>query len=72
MWFSSVSNTALLLVIAFSVPKSAPNDVQCTPLTSQSIRITWKELSPEASNGVLQGYKVVYGIEGKYYTNYKL
>lgn len=35
-----------------------PEDVRCSALSPQSLRINWQPPAPTHSNGVLQGYKV--------------
>ncbi|XP_076048902.1 cell adhesion molecule Dscam2-like isoform X5 [Oratosquilla oratoria] len=42
------------------VPSEAPGQVQCTPLSSQALRVRWDPLAPNSSNGIVQGYKVLY------------
>ncbi|XP_022252792.1 Down syndrome cell adhesion molecule-like protein Dscam2 [Limulus polyphemus] len=43
------------------VPSFPPKQPNCTPLTSQSIKVTWLSPPPESLNGVLKGYKVKFG-----------
>ncbi|XP_031783300.1 Down syndrome cell adhesion molecule-like protein Dscam2 isoform X4 [Nasonia vitripennis] len=42
------------------VPSSPPQDVRCTPLTSQSLQVTWDPPPNSSLNGILKGYKVMY------------
>ncbi|KAK4008603.1 hypothetical protein OUZ56_013738 [Daphnia magna] len=42
-------------------PEQAPQDVTCTALTSQSIRLSWSSPSLTTVNGIIKGYKVIYG-----------
>ena len=42
-------------------PEQAPTDVTCTALTSQSIRLSWSSPPLDTANGVIKGYKAVYG-----------
>ncbi|XP_071549821.1 cell adhesion molecule Dscam1-like [Panulirus ornatus] len=42
------------------VPSEAPQNVQCTSLSSTSVLVKWTSPSPVAIHGVLQGYKVIY------------
>ncbi|XP_063226995.1 cell adhesion molecule Dscam2 [Bacillus rossius redtenbacheri] len=39
-------------------PSLPPENVQCAPLTSQSVEVSWEPPLPEGRNGVVQGYKV--------------
>ncbi|XP_052122023.1 cell adhesion molecule Dscam2 isoform X8 [Frankliniella occidentalis] len=42
-------------------PEMPPTDTTCTTLTSQTIRMRWVSPPLTSANGVIQGYKVVYG-----------
>ncbi|XP_063920715.1 cell adhesion molecule Dscam2 isoform X4 [Zophobas morio] len=42
------------------VPTTAPEDVRCASLTSQSLQISWQPPPLEDCNGLLQGYKLTY------------
>lgn len=42
------------------VPEAAPSNVNCTSLSSQSIKISWNEPPPQYHGGIVQGYKVLY------------
>jgi len=42
-------------------PELPPTDATCTTLTSQTIRMSWVSPPLTSANGVIQGYKVVYG-----------
>ncbi|XP_046638885.1 Down syndrome cell adhesion molecule-like protein Dscam2 isoform X24 [Daphnia pulicaria] len=42
-------------------PEQAPQDVTCTALTSQSIRLSWTSPPLTTVNGIIKGYKVIYG-----------
>lgn len=42
-------------------PEQAPQDVICTALTSQSIRLSWSSPPLASANGIIKGYKVIYG-----------
>lgn len=46
--------------IHFSVPSLPPGSLQCTALSSQSVRVTWEPPPMRGRNGVLQGYRVTY------------
>ncbi|XP_029347304.1 Down syndrome cell adhesion molecule-like protein Dscam2 isoform X38 [Acyrthosiphon pisum] len=43
------------------VPEQPPHDTTCTTLTSQTIRISWVSPPLNTANGVIKGYKVIYG-----------
>lgn len=42
-------------------PEQAPQDVTCTALTSQSIRLSWSSPPLASANGVIKGYKAIFG-----------
>ena len=42
-------------------PEQAPSDVACTALTSQSIRLSWTPPPTNTVNGIIKGYKAIYG-----------
>ena len=42
-------------------PELPPADVTCTTLTSQSVRLSWSSPPLDSANGVIKGYKAVYG-----------
>ncbi|XP_077484140.1 cell adhesion molecule Dscam1-like isoform X2 [Amblyomma americanum] len=42
------------------VPSQAPQEVQCSPLSSESIRVTWQPPPKSAIHGYLQGYRIWY------------
>lgn len=44
----------------FLVPNGAPQNVECLPLSPESIRIRWRPPPQHYWNGILQGYKVSY------------
>lgn len=54
-WSASVIGTTLE-----DVPESAPQNVNCTSLSSQSIKISWQEPPIQFHGGLIQGYKVLY------------
>ncbi|KAL7024043.1 hypothetical protein ACKWTF_012881 [Chironomus riparius] len=54
-WSASVIGTTLE-----GVPESAPQNVNCTSLSSQSIKISWQEPPIQFHGGLIQGYKVLY------------
>lgn len=42
------------------VPEAPPSNVNCSALSSQSIKISWQEPPPQFHGGVIQGYKILY------------
>src|SRR5436853_6727321 len=46
---------------AEGTPEQPPQEVQCTTLTSQTIRVSWVAPALNTVNGVVKGYKVLYG-----------
>jgi Down syndrome cell adhesion molecule len=60
-WSSTFTATTLE-----GVPEAPPNDLNCTSLSSQSIKVSWQEPSPQFHGGIIQGYKVLYRPLTKY------
>jgi Down syndrome cell adhesion molecule len=54
-WSTSVVGTTLE-----GVPEAAPQNLNCTSLSSQSIKISWQEPPLQFHGGIIQGYKVLY------------
>ncbi|XP_075216136.1 cell adhesion molecule Dscam2-like [Lycorma delicatula] len=54
------SSTPLIATTLEGVPEEAPQDIRCTAISSQSLRVRWEPPAPEHHNGILQGYKVIY------------
>lgn len=50
-----------IIFIYYLVPTSAPQNVECSALSPESIRIRWRPPHQEW-NGVLQGYKLSYQV----------
>ncbi|XP_044270305.1 Down syndrome cell adhesion molecule-like protein Dscam2 isoform X44 [Tribolium madens] len=46
---------------AEGVPEQPPDKATCTTLTAQTIRVSWVSPPLNAANGVIKGYKVIYG-----------
>ncbi|KAB7494490.1 Down syndrome cell adhesion molecule-like protein Dscam2, partial [Armadillidium nasatum] len=46
---------------AEGTPQKPPQDVTCTTLTSQTIRVSWNSPPLSSVQGVIKGYKVMYG-----------
>lgn len=55
---------------AEGIPEQPPQDTTCTTLTSQTIRVSWVSPPLIAANGVIKGYKVVYGPSDTWYGEY--
>lgn len=51
----------LKVYTAEGAPEQPPVDTTCTTLTAQTIRVMWVSPSLTAANGVIKGYKVIYG-----------
>lgn len=43
-----------------SVPDQPPQQIRCSAISSQSLRVRWDPPHPDHRNGILQGYKVIY------------
>ena len=43
-----------------SVPSMPPEGVKCTALSSQSLQVVWQPPPQTHSNGIIQGYKIIY------------
>ncbi|PNF13800.1 hypothetical protein B7P43_G12441, partial [Cryptotermes secundus] len=52
---------------AEGIPEQPPQDTTCTTLTSQTIRVSWVSPPLTAANGIIKGYKVVYGPSDAWY-----
>ncbi|KAK3862534.1 hypothetical protein Pcinc_031611 [Petrolisthes cinctipes] len=52
---------------AEGTPQQPPQDVTCTTLTSQTIRVSWSSPPLETVQGVIKGYKVFYGPSDTWY-----
>ncbi|KAJ8982888.1 hypothetical protein NQ317_004318 [Molorchus minor] len=46
---------------AEGVPEQPPEKATCTTLTAQTIRVSWVSPPLTSANGVIKGYKVIYG-----------
>jgi len=51
----------VLMHTAEGAPTRSPQEVQLVTLSSQQIKVTWKPPPAESANGVIKGYKVIYG-----------
>ncbi|XP_026733071.1 Down syndrome cell adhesion molecule-like protein Dscam2 isoform X14 [Trichoplusia ni] len=52
---------------AEGAPSVAPQDVLCTTLTAQTIRVSWISPPLAAANGLIKAYKVIYGPSETWY-----
>jgi len=48
------------VIIQILVPDMAPQDLRCSAVSPQSVRVRWDPPPPENRNGVIEGYKVLY------------
>ncbi|KAL1498145.1 hypothetical protein ABEB36_008993 [Hypothenemus hampei] len=46
---------------AEGIPEQPPDKATCTTLTAQTIRVSWVSPPLTSANGVIKGYKVIYG-----------
>ncbi|ALC46292.1 Dscam3, partial [Drosophila busckii] len=53
-------SAAIFGTTAEGVPEAAPQHVNCTALSSQSLKITWLEPPLQFHGGIIQGYKILY------------
>uniref|UniRef100_A0A146KTM2 Down syndrome cell adhesion molecule-like protein Dscam2 n=1 Tax=Lygus hesperus TaxID=30085 RepID=A0A146KTM2_LYGHE len=52
---------------AEGIPEQPPHDPGCTTLTSETIRVSWTPPPAVSANGVIKGYKVIYGPSETWY-----
>ena len=57
----------VLVHTAEGAPTMPPEDISMTTLNSQSIKVTWASPPLTSTNGVIKGYKVIYGPSGTWY-----
>lgn len=55
---------------AEGAPSAPPQDVLCTTLTAQTIRVSWISPPLAAANGLIKAYKVIYGPSDTWYGMY--
>ncbi|XP_022215231.2 Down syndrome cell adhesion molecule-like protein Dscam2 isoform X3 [Drosophila obscura] len=53
-------SAAIFGTTAEGVPEAAPQNVNCTALSSQSLKISWQEPPLQFHGGIIQGYKILY------------
>lgn len=56
---------------AEGAPSVAPQDVLCTTLTAQTIRVSWISPPLAAANGLIKAYKVIYGPSDTWYGKHR-
>jgi hypothetical protein len=42
------------------VPEAAPREVRCSPLSPESLQISWQPPPEERVHGIIQGYRLYY------------
>ena len=52
---------------AEGVPSAPPQEITCRTLTSDSIRASWTPPPAGSTNGIIRGYKVMYGPSQTWY-----
>lgn len=52
---------------AEGAPSAPPQDVLCTTLTAQTIRVSWVSPPLVSANGLIKTYKVIYGPSETWY-----
>ncbi|XP_048480585.1 Down syndrome cell adhesion molecule-like protein Dscam2 isoform X25 [Plutella xylostella] len=52
---------------AEGAPSASPQDVLCTTLTAQTIRVSWVSPPLASANGLIKSYKVIYGPSETWY-----
>ncbi|XP_046991962.1 Down syndrome cell adhesion molecule-like protein Dscam2 [Schistocerca americana] len=57
---SGPKSSAVTVTTQEGVPEAAPQNVTCSPLSSQSVKVKWSPPPTQHHGGVIQGYKVVY------------
>lgn len=43
-----------------SVPSQGPMNLSCTPVSAETLTLSWDPPAPTSVNGVLKGYRVIY------------
>ncbi|PAV60970.1 hypothetical protein WR25_04368 isoform F [Diploscapter pachys] len=57
---SGLTSDAIKVRTLSDLPAASPRDIVADPVTTTSIRVTWKEPDEEAGNGDITGYKLKY------------
>ncbi|KAM3964156.1 LOW QUALITY PROTEIN: Down syndrome cell adhesion molecule 1 [Aphomia sociella] len=60
-------STEVRAYTAEGAPSAPPQDVFCTTLTAQTIRVSWVSPPLAAANGLIKAYKVIYGPSDTWY-----
>ncbi|XP_026315581.1 Down syndrome cell adhesion molecule-like protein Dscam2 isoform X14 [Hyposmocoma kahamanoa] len=60
-------STEVKAYTAEGAPSAPPQDVLCTTLTAQTIRVSWISPPLASANGLIKAYKVVYGPSETWY-----
>ncbi|VVC34250.1 Hypothetical protein CINCED_3A009503 [Cinara cedri] len=50
----------VLVTTSEGVPDEPPENVQCSPLTAESLRMTWNQPPAHSHHGIILGYKIHY------------
>lgn len=53
-------STPIIATTLEGIPEAPPQNVNCSSLSSQSIKISWQEPPAQFHGGIIQGYKVLY------------
>ena len=57
----------VLVYTAEGAPTMPPQDVTTTTLSANKIKVSWDEPPPASANGIIKGYKVIYGPSATWY-----
>uniref|UniRef100_T1IT66 Down syndrome cell adhesion molecule-like protein Dscam2 n=1 Tax=Strigamia maritima TaxID=126957 RepID=T1IT66_STRMM len=57
---SGPTTKEITIMTSEDVPRSPPQEIRCSTLSSHSVYVVWDNLPPEDVNGLLLGYKVFY------------
>ena len=57
----------MLVHTAEGAPTRPPTDVSLTTLSAISMKVTWSSPPVASANGVIKGYKVIYGPSKNWY-----
>lgn len=50
----------MFVILFYLVPEAPPSQVTCSPLSSQSVKVSWSAPPIHQHGGIIQGYKVYY------------
>ncbi|CAI9624311.1 unnamed protein product, partial [Staurois parvus] len=56
----SAASKELTITTEEAAPDGEPQDVHLDPISSQSIRVTWKAPKKDTQNGIIRGYQIGY------------